>query len=81
MGVGEKDSIRESSVWRKVSLDQKVLRIGTGSYTSYAIMEDGSARALGMGKKVLRIHGGGQHAVLIAAKKEEEEVVQNGQAA
>lgn len=52
MGVGEKDSIRESSVWRKVSLDQKVLRIGTGSCTSYAIMEDGSARAWGMGNNL-----------------------------
>ena len=52
MGVGEKDSIRESSVWRKVSLDQKALRIGTGSCTSYAIMEDGSARAWGMGNNL-----------------------------
>ena len=53
LGVGEKDQIRESSVWRKVDLGEgRASRIGTGSCTSYAVMADGSARAWGMGNNL-----------------------------
>ena len=53
LGVGEKDKIRESSVWRKVDLGEgRASRIGTGSCTSYAVMADGSARAWGMGNNL-----------------------------
>ena len=30
LGVGEKDTLRESSVLRKVAIDKKIVSVGTG---------------------------------------------------
>ena len=52
LGVGQKDEIRESKKLLKVELGGKATQIGTGSCTSYAIMEDGTVKSWGMGSNL-----------------------------
>lgn len=57
LGIGEKDKIRESSVLRKVAIDGKATKVACGSCTTYAILEDGSGLAWGMGTNLQLTNG------------------------
>ncbi|CAG5111590.1 Oidioi.mRNA.OKI2018_I69.chr2.g5881.t1.cds [Oikopleura dioica] len=57
LGVGEKETLRESSVLRKVAIEKKIVSVGTGSCCSYALAEDGSAFAWGMGSNLQLTNG------------------------
>ena len=57
LGVGQKDSLRESEVLCKVKLDGKITRVSSGSCTSYAIDSDGKCYAWGMGSNLQLTNG------------------------
>ena len=57
LGVGKKDEIRESSTFLKVELEKPATSIGIGSCVSYAIFEDGTAMAWGMGSNLQLTNG------------------------
>lgn len=57
LGVGEKDKLRESDVLRKVETNGKVVRVARGSCTTYAIKEDGTCLAWGMGTNLQLTNG------------------------
>jgi len=60
LGVGQKDTLRESKKALKVNLgsDEKVIAIGTGSCTSYAVLASGTVKAWGMGSNLQLATGG-----------------------
>lgn len=57
LGVGRKDELRESKTILKVKLDKPAVSIGSGSCTSYAILEDFTAMAWGMGSNLQLTNG------------------------
>jgi len=57
LGVGQKDELRESKKVLKVSLPKPAVKIGTGSCTSYAILDDSTAMSWGMGSNLQLTNG------------------------
>lgn len=57
LGVGQEDKLRETDTLMKVEIEGKVTKIARGSCTSYAIVEDGSCFAWGMGSNLQLTNG------------------------
>lgn len=57
LGVGEKETLRESAVLRKVTIEKKIVSVASGSCCTYAVAEDGSAYAWGMGSNLQLTNG------------------------
>lgn len=57
LGVGQKDELRESKKALKVTLPKPAIDVGSGSCTSYAILEDSTAMAWGMGSNLQLTNG------------------------
>jgi regulator of chromosome condensation len=57
LGVGQKDELRESKKVLKVTLPKPAINVGCGSCTSYAILDDSTAMAWGMGSNLQLTNG------------------------
>lgn len=57
LGVGQKDELRESKKVLKVTLPKPAIDVGSGSCTSYAILDDSTAMAWGMGSNLQLTNG------------------------
>merc|ERR1711990_645937 len=57
LGVGQKDELRESKKVLKVTLPKPAIDVGCGSCTSYAILDDSTAMAWGMGSNLQLTNG------------------------
>lgn len=80
LGVGEKDKLRESDVLRKVETNGKVVRVARGSCTTYAIKEDGTCLAWGMGTNLQLTNGSEEdewEPITVSGKNIEGKKVQN----
>ena len=57
LGVGQKDELRETKKAVKVTLPKPAIDVGSGSCTSYAILDDSTAMAWGMGSNLQLTNG------------------------